>query len=67
MLDDKHYKIVLYYFFVSADLNHLIETKRVQKDCTLSAGGGGEEDRCQQNLKFTGGSPIQALSRPNVA
>ncbi len=28
-------------FFGSAGLNHLVETKRVWKDCTLSAGGGG--------------------------
>ncbi len=34
------YVILLSVFFVSAGLNHLIETKRVWKDCTLSAGGG---------------------------
>ncbi len=28
-------------FFGDTGLNHLIETKRVSKDCTLSAGGGG--------------------------
>ncbi len=29
-------------FFVDTGLNHLIKTKRVWKECTLSAGGGGE-------------------------
>ena len=31
---------IWFFFFVSAGPNHLIETKRVCKDCTLSAGGG---------------------------
>ncbi len=34
-------EMVKYVFFVSPGLNHLIETKRVWKECTLSAGGGG--------------------------
>ncbi len=47
-------------------LNHLIETKRFIKHCTLSAGVRGEGDRRQQNLGFPGGSPIQVVARPNV-
>jgi len=51
---------------VSVGLNHLIETKRVRKDCTLSAGGRGEGDRRQQNLAFPEGSSSSRGNSPSA-